>query len=809
MKIRILSINFVALLVASLLFAPAPIYAFGLGKLKVASALNEPFEGEIPVLALSEGDVDNLEVMLASHEEFERAGLERNYFLTQFTFEIIEGANGETKILVKSEQSVREPFIDFLITATAGNGRLIREYTVLLDPPKNVFARKEKITEEEIDAESLAINANDMSDERLVRVDDEEETERDNYRVIVSGDTLWEIALETRPDRSVSPQQMMVALKKQNPHAFLNDNINGLKVDARLLIPDADAIDALSKGQAIAAVKQQNDLWQNRHEMAALTEEESGGAQLETLSVPTESIDEASAELIEQEVTDGVARLRLETPDDISAKDGDLQESDLSLTGDNNLDTGNEQLTFSQQTVEGQIQENIDIDAQMEAIEEEIKTSNQLIALGDNDLARIQSQLEQEKGQEVPLSETMNTDEGGANEAAVVNEETPLSNNESFWAKNKIMIIAGLLVIIAVVWFIVRRYHSKQINWDDNGVVSAEDLLATIDSYIDKDDLTTAKRLLEGAYQQYPQNVQILKKLFFVLYQEKQVVRFTKLIEEANIDEESPIWSDVSDWGRQIAPNHVLFKQDQEEDIATATHQDIEHEVASDELADDVLETDLDENQSENETMVDLNLEDSDQDDGPSFDIGADDKPERSVNQNENIEDSVAFNLDLDKAQDEGLSFDIDKDDKPEEENAPTTNLSVNNNDKIEEDAFDLSFEQGSDDDRLAFELPSSPDSNDDSQEQEQALDLSDIDNADTDGLSITLVDEDSDANDVADDNEEPISIDEAETKIDLAQAYIDIGDSDGAKVILNEVLAEGNDEQKARAQSLLDNLSS
>ena len=84
------------------------------------------------------------------------------------------------------------------------------------------------------------------------------------YGPTVSGDTLWAISFKIRPDPSISVNQMMLAILRANPRAFIEGNINGLKRDVRLLIPGIATIRSLSKSEATAEVKSHNALWQER-----------------------------------------------------------------------------------------------------------------------------------------------------------------------------------------------------------------------------------------------------------------------------------------------------------------------------------------------------------------------------------------------------------------------------------------------------------------------------------------------------------------------------------------------------------------
>ena len=119
----------------ALLMVPAVGHALGLGEVRVLSSLNEPIEAEIALSDLRAGELDALQVRLASAEAFARVGLDRPFLLTQLQFETARNDAGEPVVRVTSQEAVREPFLNFLIEANWSRGRLLREYTVLLDPP--------------------------------------------------------------------------------------------------------------------------------------------------------------------------------------------------------------------------------------------------------------------------------------------------------------------------------------------------------------------------------------------------------------------------------------------------------------------------------------------------------------------------------------------------------------------------------------------------------------------------------------------------------------------------------------------------
>src|SRR3954452_4371169 len=123
------------LLLLGALMSPATLYALGLGEIRLNSALNQPFDADIEVIAPTREELADLKVTLASNELFSRYGIDRPAYLSNFDFAISRGREGQVTIKVTSNRSVTEPFVTFLVEANWGRGRLLREYTVLLDPP--------------------------------------------------------------------------------------------------------------------------------------------------------------------------------------------------------------------------------------------------------------------------------------------------------------------------------------------------------------------------------------------------------------------------------------------------------------------------------------------------------------------------------------------------------------------------------------------------------------------------------------------------------------------------------------------------
>ena len=122
-------------LAISLALSPAGVSALGLGDIHPRSVLNQGFKADIDLVAVKPGELEDVKVSLASPEAFERAGVERPYLLSKLRFKPERKPDGSAVIRVTSRQPIREPFLNFLVEVNWPKGRLVREYTVLLDPP--------------------------------------------------------------------------------------------------------------------------------------------------------------------------------------------------------------------------------------------------------------------------------------------------------------------------------------------------------------------------------------------------------------------------------------------------------------------------------------------------------------------------------------------------------------------------------------------------------------------------------------------------------------------------------------------------
>jgi pilus assembly protein FimV len=271
--------------VASALVLSSAAHAAGLGKLTVLSALGQPLRAEIELTAVSSDEVSGLVAKLASPEAFRTANIEFNPALLSLRF-AVEQRGGRQFIRVSSTQPLNEPFVDLLLELSWNNGRLVREYTFLLDPAELRATQSAQVAPGEAPpaarprAESPAPAAAPVAAERprrsRARAEEAGAAEPAparqaaagsdgrapaggspagrgaSYRV-KPGDSLGRIAGQLKPV-DVSLDMMLVALYRANPDAFIGNNMNRLKSGRILSVPDADAVRATGEGEAHGVV---------------------------------------------------------------------------------------------------------------------------------------------------------------------------------------------------------------------------------------------------------------------------------------------------------------------------------------------------------------------------------------------------------------------------------------------------------------------------------------------------------------------------------------------------------------------------
>ena len=230
-----------SILALSTLAAMPSAYAVGLGEITVNSSLNEPLAANIQIINSTGLQKNQLLVSLASAEAFERAGVSRDFFLSRLQFSVARDSANQLTIKVITDQPVVEPYLDFLVQLQWPEGRVMRSYTLLLDLP--IYREDQSAALEVTPPESSnpviqprVANAAIVDRSAIYRA----ELSGDQHQVIV-GDTLWNVAQRLRP-RGATVLQTMDSLYQQNANAFSDGDANRLMKGAVLRLPSLDEI---------------------------------------------------------------------------------------------------------------------------------------------------------------------------------------------------------------------------------------------------------------------------------------------------------------------------------------------------------------------------------------------------------------------------------------------------------------------------------------------------------------------------------------------------------------------------------------
>src|SRR3990167_9397223 len=235
-------------LASSSAFYSGVVPALGLGEITLHSALNQPLEAEIELLEVADLSSSDLLVRLASVDAFSRSGVDRLFFLNDLRFTpLLRGGNSVIRVV--SSQPVREPYLNFIVEVARPNGALLREYTLLLDPPGSSAYRTVAAVPEVRAASTPPVvspASATASAPRVIPV-----AEAGGRYQVVSGDSLWKIAADLRAAGSQASQPaLMRDIHALNPQAFSGGDINRLRAGADLLLPDA----AQALGAPLASV---------------------------------------------------------------------------------------------------------------------------------------------------------------------------------------------------------------------------------------------------------------------------------------------------------------------------------------------------------------------------------------------------------------------------------------------------------------------------------------------------------------------------------------------------------------------------
>lgn len=776
----------VALVLAGALAAPSA-NALGLGAIEVKSALNQPLDARIPLLPADEAELETLSVSLASTVAFQRAGIDRPFGLTRLRFTIVQ--EDKPYVHVTTEQPVKEPFLDFLVQAEWDRGRLVREFTLLLDPPvyagsgvAPVVAPVPLSSSERTVSAAAAVGQPAApayaAGERAVP---SSAAGRD-YGPVGANETLWSIANEVQPDASVSVNQVMVALLRANPEAFIDGDINRLRRGSVLQVPELNEIAAIDSTAANQEVRAQMQRWHQ----ARATAQQRGRLQVVAPAEPDTAADEAR-------------------PEQAAADQATLASLQQELKG------------YRESSISLQA-ENEDLKAQVEGLKQELAHFERLLSLSvqqpiagaegeAEDAAAVDQTAQESATQDVEPTASEAQSAAAEQEAAqptAATQPTPAVQEikePSFFDDTRNLTTLGgvAAALLGLLYLLIRRRRSaaeadaveamalaaEAVEAEDELSSSAEELapepvaaaadeeaeeeqddehasavadlmdepppegdaLSEAEVYLAYGRYDQARDLLEEGLEREPSDTALRLKLLETLalmQDEDSFITHARLLQE-QVDASDESWLRAQEMGQEFLPDEPMFSGEQLES-GEAQPEDSAFDLDFDNAA---FQSPV----AEDPQPVAADAQETEPGDDFSIDF---ELPGQEVAPAEAEQEQAAAAF-------EGIEG-LEPVDPPLQTDAGELDLA------------DLSFgepvAEETEDNVLDFSSPSEQGSD------EQAESVVDLD-----------------------------ELDEVGIKLNLARAYLDMGDNEGARNLIDEVLAEGSSRQREEAESLLQQL--
>ncbi|MEJ2609937.1 MAG: FimV/HubP family polar landmark protein [Candidatus Thiodiazotropha sp.] len=353
--------------------SPMSVLALGLGEIHPQSALNQSFKADIDLLSVTQEELQDIRVSLASMEVFEKAGMDRPYLLTNLKFTPQLTASGKPVISITSKDPIREPFLNFLIEINWPKGRLVREFTVLLDPPVTLRRKPGAVNApvvKSVPVTRVVPSRRASTQVRSPAVDMVDDGGSREYGPVQPNDNLWNIAKQMRQGNE-SIEQVMMALLNHNPSAFINSNVNALKVGKILRLPEGANVTSLSKSEARDEFLAQTRVWRSGA---------NSSAPISTTKQDTPPSSKQAASTTED-------RLKL-----ISAKPGAGETASREgMAETSELERLQHEIMLVRESNEGALQENDSLRTRVKELENQIQDIQRLLTLKNDQLAEVQA----------------------------------------------------------------------------------------------------------------------------------------------------------------------------------------------------------------------------------------------------------------------------------------------------------------------------------------------------------------------------------------------------------------------------------
>ena len=363
-----------AFMVCLLVLAPRLAIGLELGPIEARSALYEPLDARIPIRGASSGDLEGLDVTLGSPAQFELAGVARLQHLNLLEFVVVEDGGGGGYVQVRTDEPIIEPSLTFLVDVDWPRGRTVRGYRLrLAQGARGVVGTRQDRPGASDTQPASDTGASDTRDSGAGAMDTTSApspgSPGSEYGPVREAETLWSIAARLRPDGSVSIQRMMLAILETNPESFEFGNINALNAGTTLRIPSRDEIGPDDLSAAIAEVRRQHSAW---------AQYRTGGTR--RAATPSATTPAATPG---DPATVPAGRIEVVSP---QASRTDREEG----TG---VEALRRELALAMEAVDAGRRENDELELRVAAAEDHIRELNRLVDLKNQEIAALQAEL--------------------------------------------------------------------------------------------------------------------------------------------------------------------------------------------------------------------------------------------------------------------------------------------------------------------------------------------------------------------------------------------------------------------------------
>lgn len=608
----------------------ASVYALGVGEIETHSALNQLLNAQIPLVGSQKEDPSNIRIGIASREAFEKAGIDRPHYLTQLKFTPVLEKNGEITVDVRSTATIKEPFVNFILEVEWPQGRTLKEFTILLDPPITMsdvrttplaLPKAAKITPTAPSATNTPVASYVAPAKQSAPATE--------YGPTKSRDTVWGIAKKLiANNHTVTHQQMMLALYDNNPKAFYKKNINALKKGAILQFPNDEQAESRTPTQANNEYVQQNALW------SSSTKAVNAPAVVAKVDEKDQPI--ATASTVKKKLKNNVeeAKLTLLTPKQETDTDIPVEGNTSDTPVGSTLPTDQANIAIEMATTLEE--ENKEVKSRLNDLETQVDKLQRLLALKDEQLAQLQSVKPAIEAAPVTKPET------------VVEQKSVAEQSDS-----NLPLYGGGLAIALLGLFLARRKKQNndaqsedsfnetpaftpnitEDNIDDTSTTTVHeeeallseftpsefnsstqtqeaDPITECDVYIAYGRFQQAEDLINNALETDPDNLTYKQKLLDVYFASTNSEAFEELAVSLSFlkDTDPDAWNSIADMGAEISPDSPLFLSPLNEEIeaAPAPEQDNDSEAIFN-TPDDVEDT-VPENEVSSEFDFDFDL---------------------------------------------------------------------------------------------------------------------------------------------------------------------------------------------------------